>query len=66
LLLPDDWTRFIGARLIAPWLPRRRAWRREIGPGLPRELIAELLAQHTGADFFDFAFTKLPELKWPE
>ena len=62
-----DWTRFIMARFIMARLSRRwRAWCREIGRGQPYQLIAELLAQHPGADFFDFTFTKLTELARPE
>jgi hypothetical protein len=45
---------------------RRQVRRREIGPGLPYQSIAELLAQHSGADFFDFTLAKLAELEWPE
>jgi hypothetical protein len=66
-LLPRVWMRSIPARFIMPRLSRRwRAWRREIGLGQPYQLIAELLAQHPGADFFDFALTKLTELERSE
>jgi hypothetical protein len=65
-----DWTRFIRARFIMPRLPRRRrrrrVRRRKIGPGLSCELVAELVAQHAGADFFDFTFGKLTKLERPE
>jgi len=59
--------RSIPVCFIVPWLSRRRwAWRREIGLGQPYQLIAELLPQHSGADFFNFALTKLTELERPE
>jgi hypothetical protein len=71
-LLRRVWMRFVSAhfiamRFIVPRLSRRwRAWRREVGPGQPYQLIAELFAQDSGAHFFDFALTKLAELERPE
>jgi hypothetical protein len=65
--LLGDWTRFFLADIIMSRLSRRRrAWRREISPGQPYQPVAKLLAQHPGADFFDFTFSKFAELERPE
>src|SRR5437763_4302835 len=54
-------------RLIVPcFWRRRRRWRREVSPQQLYQFVTELLAQHAGADFFNFAFAELSELERAE
>src|SRR5215472_3010236 len=57
-------TLFILALLTVPRFWRwRRTRNREVRAGQSRQPVAELLAQHAGADFFNFTLIELTQLK---